>query len=457
MLLNASRGMSAYGSEQNNVKDGMMSPLVAGADPVELSFWAKGTAGTTGDLKVRMAYVDGIGNIKWDSGFQSFSGGINENTWTKSGLMGPKVGEADLAVFVQFNLGIGPVDPPNLTAGRVFIDNVSVQAIPEPGTYALMLAGLAGVGLLAKRRRQAESPLRACPGALRRPFLYPSPARHDPADPLPAEHTRRSASAVEQAPLPPAQGDAGLPRIWVDPSRRFQAIEGFGGAFTEAAAVTWLALDAERQQAFLRDCFDPMHGHGYTLCRVHMNSCDFSLGNYSHVETSGDVALHSFSIERDRRALLPFIRAAQQAAGRPLQLLASPWSPPAWMKSNGQMNHGGRLLPDYRAAWAHCFVRFIRAYAAAGVPIWGVTVQNEARGHATLGLLPLHRGGRARLRARPGSRRWPQPVWRGEDLIRTTTATGWSSAPAWSMPMPKRRATCGAPVSTGTARTTSSS
>jgi glucosylceramidase len=181
----------------------------------------------------------------------------------------------------------------------------------------------------------------------------------------------------EQAPLPAAQGDVGLPRIWVDAGRRFQTLEGFGGAFTEAAAVNWQALDSERRQQLLREYFDPAAGHGYTLCRVHMNSCDFALGNYAHVETPGDVALRSFNIERDRKALLPFIQAAQRAAGRPLQLLASPWSPPAWMKDNGQMNHGGHLLLQYRGAWAQCFVRFIQAYAAEGVPIWGVTVQNE--------------------------------------------------------------------------------
>ena len=185
------------------------------------------------------------------------------------------------------------------------------------------------------------------------------------------------ARLAEQAAPPALPDAAGLPRLWVDPSRRFQAIEGFGGAFTEAAAVTWMALDEPARQQVLRDCFDPLNGHGYSFCRVHMNSCDFALGNYAHVETPGDMDLHSFRIDRDRQALLPFIQAAQRAAGRPLQLLASPWSPPAWMKSNGQMNHGGQLLPQFRAAWAQCFVRFIQAYAAEGVPIWGVSVQNE--------------------------------------------------------------------------------
>ncbi len=185
---------------------------------------------------------------------------------------------------------------------------------------------------------------------------------------------------AEQAssPASPATGDEGdVPRVHVDPSRRFQTLLGFGSAFTEAAAVTWQRLSPARREAALRDCFDPKLGHGYTVCRVHMNSCDFALGNYAHVETPGDVELKGFTIDRDRQALLPFIKAAQRAAGRPIKLLVSPWSPPGWMKTNGEMNHGGTLLPQYRQAWARCFVRFIEAYAAEGVPVWAVSVQNE--------------------------------------------------------------------------------
>jgi glucosylceramidase len=182
---------------------------------------------------------------------------------------------------------------------------------------------------------------------------------------------------AEQPPLVAGSVDARLPRVFVDSRRRFQTLEGFGAAFTEAAAVTWQHLGPAAREQVLRDCFSDHAGHGYTLCRVHMNSCDFALGNYAHVPTPGDVALAGFSIERDRQALLPFIQAALRTAGRPIQLLVSPWSPPGWMKSNGQMNHGGTLLPQYRAAWAQCFVRFIQAYEAEGVPIWGVSVQNE--------------------------------------------------------------------------------
>jgi glucosylceramidase len=188
-----------------------------------------------------------------------------------------------------------------------------------------------------------------------------------------------AACLLEEQPqvLASEAAEAVGPVVWVNPDKHFQEIEGFGGAFTEAAAMTWQKLGDAQREEVLRAYFDPASGHGYSLCRVHMNSCDFALGNYAHAEVPDDLALEHFTIERDRQALLPFIKAAQQVAGTPLQLLVSPWSPPAWMKSNGQMNQGGKLLPQYRAAWAQCFVKFIRAYAEEGVPVWGVSVQNE--------------------------------------------------------------------------------
>lgn len=165
--------------------------------------------------------------------------------------------------------------------------------------------------------------------------------------------------------------------IFVDPTVRYQEIEGFGGAFTEAAALTFAKLPLEMQSEFLRAYFDPAFGHGYTLCRTHINSCDFSLGNYAYAQVDGDVELRHFSIDRDRQDLIPLIQAAQNTAGRPLKLLASPWSPPAWMKTNGDMCHGGQLKPEYRAAWAEYYCRFVRAYEGEGIPIWALTVQNE--------------------------------------------------------------------------------
>jgi glucosylceramidase len=170
-----------------------------------------------------------------------------------------------------------------------------------------------------------------------------------------------------------------LPSLWVDSSKTFQTLEGFGGAFTESAAKTWLALPQAAQARVLEHYFSASHGHGYTLCRVHMGSCDFSMGHYSHVSAAEpvDAALTNFDLSRDEDALIPFIKAAQAVASQPLALMVSPWSPPSWMKTNAQMNQGGKLKPEFRQAWANYFVKFVQAYEAHGITVWGVSVQNE--------------------------------------------------------------------------------
>lgn len=163
----------------------------------------------------------------------------------------------------------------------------------------------------------------------------------------------------------------------IDPRHRYQEIVGFGGAFTEAAASVLHRLSPARQEEVMRAYFDHETGLGYSLCRTHINSCDFALGNYAYTETPGDTALRDFSIERDRKHLLPMIKSAYAMSKEPFVLFASPWSPPAWMKSNGMMNQGGKLLPEYRQAWADYYVRYIREYEKEGINIWGLTVQNE--------------------------------------------------------------------------------
>ena len=164
--------------------------------------------------------------------------------------------------------------------------------------------------------------------------------------------------------------------VMVDLDRRYQRIEGFGGAFTESAAVTLSKMSPENRARVLRAYFDPETGHGYTLCRTHINSCDFSLGNYAYSEVAGDNELKHFSIDRDRQALIPMIKEAIRLSGG-LKLFASPWSPPAWMKTTGAMNRGGKLKPECRDVWARNYCRYIREYEQEGIPIWGLTVQNE--------------------------------------------------------------------------------
>jgi glucosylceramidase len=177
---------------------------------------------------------------------------------------------------------------------------------------------------------------------------------------------------------PLEQPDEVFPTIIIDPQRTFQVVEGFGGAFTDAAADVFAALPPASQERFLKACFDPQEGNGYTLCRTTIHSCDYAAGMYTYAEVPGDKELKHFSIDHDRKNRLPFIKRALAASGGALRLYASPWSPPAWMKTNDEMKHGGKLRPEYRQTWADYFVKYVKAYAAEGVPIWGLTVQNEA-------------------------------------------------------------------------------
>ena len=108
--------------------------------------------------------------------------------------------------------------------------------------------------------------------------------------------------------------DAGLPSVLIDTNCEFQSLVGFGGAFTESAAVTWLKLSAVRREQVLKAYFDPENGHGYSFCRLHMGSCDFSLSNYAHVDTD-DEELSSFSIARPPSA--DAIHKGRANCGRP--------------------------------------------------------------------------------------------------------------------------------------------
>ena len=159
----------------------------------------------------------------------------------------------------------------------------------------------------------------------------------------------------------------------VYPSVRYQTFEGFGGAFTEAAAHAWQQLPPERKQAFL-DCYFGESGLQYTQGRVHIGSCDFSLGNYACQTGPED---HGFHTEHDDRYLIPMIQAAQSVAGRPIALLLSPWSPPGFMKTNDEMNHGGSLKPEYRARWAECIAKYAAYYRSAGCDVRRMSIQNE--------------------------------------------------------------------------------
>ena len=179
---------------------------------------------------------------------------------------------------------------------------------------------------------------------------------------------------LDFAPLP--QPTEHQQCVFVDPSARFQTVLGIGGALTDAAAETFYKLPKDKQQELIRAYFDPVNGIGYSLGRTHIGSCDFSSESYSYIE-DGDTNLESFDIAHDLKYRVPFIKEALAAAGKNFSIFASPWSPPAWMKSNNDVLHGGSLLPQYYDSWAGYYVKFIKAYEKEGIPIWGLTVQNE--------------------------------------------------------------------------------
>lgn len=164
--------------------------------------------------------------------------------------------------------------------------------------------------------------------------------------------------------------------VFVDPARTFQTILGIGGALTDAAAETFAKLPKPKQQEILNAYFDAKNGIGYTLARTNMHSCDFSSGSYTYV-SEGDKDLKSFSVKHDKQFRIPFIKQALTTAGGKLAIFASPWSPPAFMKDNNDMLHGGKLKPEFYQSWANYYTKFIKAYGREGIPIWGLTIQNE--------------------------------------------------------------------------------
>src|SRR6266850_4081986 len=164
--------------------------------------------------------------------------------------------------------------------------------------------------------------------------------------------------------------------VFVDPAKTFQTILGVGGALTDASAETFAKLPKAKQQEILNAYFDVSKGIGYNLARTNIHSCDFSSGSYTYVN-EGDKELQSFSVSHDKQFRIPFIKQVLAATGGKLNLFASPWSPPAFMKTNNDMLHGGRLKPEFYQAWANYYTRFIKAYQREGIPVWGITIQNE--------------------------------------------------------------------------------
>lgn len=192
-----------------------------------------------------------------------------------------------------------------------------------------------------------------------------------------AHHTNlkltQSEALVFEPQIQPLETDAS---IVVNPKRQFQTFLGIGAALTDASAETFYKLPKNQQDQFLEAYFSVDKGIGYSLARTIIHSCDFSSESYTYIE-EGDKELKTFDIAHDRAYRIPFTKKAIEAAGGKLTMYASPWSPPAFMKSNNNMLQGGSLLEEFYQPWANYYVKFIEAYEKEGIPIWGLTIQNE--------------------------------------------------------------------------------
>ncbi|WP_433887545.1 glycoside hydrolase family 30 protein [Streptomyces sp. CA-111067] len=168
--------------------------------------------------------------------------------------------------------------------------------------------------------------------------------------------------------------------IHVDPSLKFQKVTGFGASITDSSAAVLYRLDRPARDALMADLFDPRSGAGFGMLRQPIGASDFATADYSFDDMPAgqtDYGLEHFSIAHDTRQILPLLRQAKALNPR-LQIVASPWSPPGWMKTNGSMIDGKLIdSPRIYDAYARYLVKFVQAYAAAGVPVDYLTVQNE--------------------------------------------------------------------------------
>ena len=167
--------------------------------------------------------------------------------------------------------------------------------------------------------------------------------------------------------------------IRILPKQKFQTITGFGGSFTESSAYLLSKLSSAKRKEVLEAYFGDS-GAKYSLTRTHMNSCDFSLSNYSYAPIAGDTLLENFSVEEDLNDIIPMIKDAMATSSDGFKIISSPWTAPPWMKDNNNYV-GGKLLPKYYDTWALFFSKYITAYKAEGIDIWGFTVENEPLGN----------------------------------------------------------------------------
>ncbi len=170
-------------------------------------------------------------------------------------------------------------------------------------------------------------------------------------------------------------------RVYINPEVEFQTMEGIGGAFNEIGGEALAALSPEKKDELMTNLFASDEA-GFTFCRTAIGASDFGIDAYSYSEKAEDYKMKHFSIDRDKKYVLPYLQAAFKV-NPDLTLFGSPWSPPGWMKVSGKMEglqpEGNRLrtTPEIYKAYAKYFVKYVQAYAKEGVRVDRICIQNE--------------------------------------------------------------------------------
>lgn len=190
------------------------------------------------------------------------------------------------------------------------------------------------------------------------------------------ENKRKKTSREQLAFVQDAERENELINLY--PTMTYQTFAGFGGAVTDSAGYMYAQLDDAHKKEMVENYFNPERMK-YRLVRIPIDSCDFSLGHYEADSDPSDTDYEQFSFERVEKYILPLLDAAEAAYGGKLDIMLTPWSPPAAMKTNGERNNGGKLLPQYRAQWAQYICRYIEEYRNRGYHVTMLTLQNEPK------------------------------------------------------------------------------
>lgn len=162
------------------------------------------------------------------------------------------------------------------------------------------------------------------------------------------------------------------------PQMKYQTIEGFGGALTDSAGYIYSLMDDEQKAEMINQYFGKEHMK-YDIVRIPIDSCDFSLEHYEADSDEDDEAFDSFSFERVEKYIIPLLNDVEKKYGGKIDIMLSPWSPPSYMKTNGERNHGGKLKDEYKARWAGYICRYIMEYRNRGYKVTKLTLQNEPK------------------------------------------------------------------------------